>query len=226
MIKTAIVTAIFGDAYWRIADISIPTLLSYANRIGSVLKVLETRSHRGWSVYWEKFAIEDLLGEYDRVAWIDVDVIVSPLAPSIFEHTKVDAFSAFDEGVYFTDRAEQLTADAGFYGMSEALTKPRGFTYFNSGVMVLGKKHRKLLTLPLRPKPDSIMPEQTYLNLKLAESGATFHDLGITWNGLHSLRGPRERSDLNIVHYAGWLKTADWVDRVIAQMKRDLENWK
>lgn len=222
----AIVTGIFGADYWRIADVSLPTIRNYANRIGVDLVVLEQRSFPEWHPYWEKLALGRLLVGYEAVAWIDLDVVVHPEAPDLFKELHPQGFSAFDEGKFFVDRAEQLVQDAEFYDLENVITRVRPFTYFNVGVMVASRAVRSLFTPPRRVKPNSIMPEQTYLNLRMIETGFPFHDLTSKWNGLHSIHKPGERQDLHIIHYAGWMKEPDWVETMTDQMQMDLECWK
>ena len=222
----AIVTGIFGADYWRLADVSLPTIRDYANRIGVDLVVLENRSFPKWSLYWEKLALGRLLVRYDYVVWIDLDVIVNPSAPDIFQEVLPNGFSALDEGRWFVDRPDQLVQDAEFYNLENVVTRIRPFSYFNVGVMIASRAVRSLFTPPRRVKPDSIMPEQTYLNLRMIETGFPFNALDPKWNGLHSIYKPDDRRDLYVVHYAGWMRTDDWVDTMIEQMRMDLSNWK
>lgn len=228
--RNAIVTGIFGADYYRIADVSLPTIRAYANRIGAELFVLTQRVLPDkWHPYWEKLQLGRILQEYgfSRAAWIDLDTLVHQNAPSIFDDTPRNSFSALDEGKLFPDRAEQLTKDAAFYGVDEEEFRTRDFGYFNVGVMVAPWAMRGIFNAPTKPKPGSIMPEQTYLNLKLARSGFQFHNLHPKWNGFHSVYAPHKLlSELWIIHYAGWPKTSDWVDLMTAQMRIDLENWK
>lgn len=222
----AIVTGIFGADYWRIADVSLPTIRNYANRIGADLIVLEERFFPEWHPYWEKLALGRLLTGYDSVAWIDLDAIVNPDAPDIFKEFHQQGFSAFDEGRLFVDRPEQLLRDAKFYNLENVVTRPRPFAYFNVGVMVASRAVRSLFTPPRRVKTDSIMPEQTFLNLRLIETGFPFHDLTSKWNGLHSIYKAGQRGDLHVVHYAGWPRIGDWVGAMTGQMREDLAVWR
>jgi hypothetical protein len=224
--RLALVTAVFGDAYQRIAEVSLPGIRAYARRIGADFSVMEIRRFPDRHHYWEKFGAAERLGVYDRVCWLDVDLIVNPSAPSIFEVAPADAFSAFDEGRLFCDRQDQLRFDAPSYGADERMIPAWEHKYFNVGVMVFGQQHRDLFRQPTVPKRNSIMPEQTYLNLKLMMSGVKCHDLTSIWNGLHSLHGPDDRKRLNVVHYAGWPRTPDWVETMTRQMRKDLGNWK
>lgn len=222
----AIVTGIFGADYWRLADVSIPTIRNYANRISAELVVFEERRFPMWQSHWEKLALGQLLKhEYEAVAWIDLDAIVSPKAPDIFDELHPQGFSAFDEGRIFVDRQEQLVRDAEFYDLENILPRIRAFSYFNSGVMVAGKAVRSLFIPPRKAKDDSVMSEQTFLNLRLIETGFPFHDLTSMWNGLHSIHRPGERGHLHVVHYAGWPRTDGWIESMTAQMREDLSQF-
>lgn len=223
----AIVTGVFGADYWRIADVSLPSIRAYANRIGAELVVLEKqRFFPKWQSHWEKLGLGRLLAKYEYVAWIDLDAIVHPSAPDIFAEVLPNGFAAFDEGRIFVDRPEQLVKDAPFYDLENVITRIRPFSYFNSGVMVASRAVRSLFTPPRRAKDDNVMSEQTFLNLRLIETGFPFYDLTSKWNGLHSIhKTEAERRDLFVVHYAGWPRTADWVELMIEEMRRDLSYW-
>jgi hypothetical protein len=223
--RHAIVTAALGPSHAALAKVSVPLLEKYALRIGADLYVNCTRLFPDRHPYWEKFALSKFLQSYDRVAWIDIDTIVNPAAPSIFEAAPVGKFCAFDEGLVFGDRQEQLWKDSAFYGVGGDRIVGWPHKYFNVGVMVIEPSHEPLFKQPSLVKSDSIMPEQTYLNLKLAETRTPCHDLTSLWNGLHSIHAEGDRKRLNIVHYAGWPKTPDWVYRVTTQMKKDLAVW-
>lgn len=226
MKKRAIVTACIGEAYQKIANISGPTLKAYAARIEADLIVLTGRGYRDRHPYWEKFRVAEYLEFYERVCWMDLDVIVNPKAPSIFEAAPMGHFSAFDEGKVFADRQEQLWKDAGFYDFRPEQLLGWANGYFNVGVMVLEPPHLPLLLQPKVVKANSIMPEQTLLNLRLAAARTACHDLTSKWNGLHSIHKAGERSELHVVHYAGWPRTSNWVETMIAQMKEDLAAFK
>ena len=220
MNKLAIVTAIFGDSHTKLGNFTIPIMRQYASQIGADLIVLRGRKFMDRSPYWEKMRIREVLHTYERVLWMDVDVIIHPKAPSIFDDCPPGSFGAFDEGKVFVDRESNLKPESAFYGIP--LNLGRSFSYFNSGVMVADRSHADIFIQPERTMPNSIMPDQTYLNLKVQASDFPFVDLTSRWNGLHSIHGRGRRWSLWTVHYAGYPKTADWVERVLEEMKIDL----
>lgn len=218
--KLALVTAIFGDSHTRLSKLSVPIMRQYASQIKADLVTLEDRRFNDRPPHWEKMRIREVLDVYDRVTWVDVDVIIHPKAPSIFDACPIGCFGAFDEGKVFVDRVDDLGREASFYGIP--LQPTRRFTYFNSGVMVMDKSHAGIFVQPARTMPNSPMHDQSYLNLQLQATDSPFVDLTSRWNGLHSVHGRGDRRSLWTVHYAGYPKTADWVDRVLAEMKTDL----
>jgi hypothetical protein len=219
MTKLAIVTAVFGHDYGLISAVTTPTIKAWADRSGADLVLLNRRMYPHLHVHWEKFQISQLLKTYDRVCWVDNDIVVNPKAPSIFSATDPVAFAAFEEGKVFGDRVNFMASDADYYGIK--MRPERGFSYFNAGVMVMGQQHTGIYVLPTAPKAEP-MSEQTYTNLQVMRLGLHFQDLTSKWNGLHSYHGHGDRRDLWTVHYAGYPKTADWVSKVIDEMKRDL----
>jgi hypothetical protein len=221
--KKAIVTAAFGNDYARISAISMPTLEAWAKRSDADLILLDRRMYPHVHVHWEKFQMGKLLKTYDRLCWADNDIVVNPKAPSIFDATDPITFAAFEEGKVFVDRVDEMAAEADFYGIK--MRPERGFSYFNAGVMVIGQQHTGIFILPTDPKGRP-MSEQTYTNLQVMRLGLPFHDLTSRWNGLHSVHKKHDRSNLWTVHYAGYPKTADWVDRVIQEMKEDLAGFR
>ncbi len=220
----AIVTIVIGDKYERVASVSLPTVRAYADRVGAAMVVLRERAFPEYQFYWEKFQAATLLERHSRVLWVDADAIIRESAPSVFDQVPEGTFAAFDEGKYFTDRIREMEKDGPYYGiMTQRPIEERGFAYFNAGVMLFDRSHRELFLPPLNPKNEP-MSEQTYTNLAVARQGCKFQDLGIRWNGLHSLRRPDDRKDLHIVHYAGWPKVPGWVDRLTDQMRKDISN--
>lgn len=76
--KTLILTGFDGDEYGRMASCTLPLMRTYAERHGHDFRVVRLAGERPPS--WMKVAaLVDALGEYDCVAWLDIDVvIVSP----------------------------------------------------------------------------------------------------------------------------------------------------
>lgn len=210
----------FGREWWRVGAASIPTFEDYAQRIGARLVVLAGRALMGHHPHWEKMALRAVLEEFDRALWVDLDAVVRPFAPNIFEVVPEGTFAAFDEGFKF-DREDELMQGSWFYDMPVVDKSVRKFRYFNAGVMVVDRSHRDVFRLPDVCDTDTMMPEQTYVNVKVLHGGYQFQALPGEWNGFHSLYPKESRHSLNIVHYPGWPKVGQWVDRLVEEMEQD-----
>ncbi len=103
--KQAIVTLVVGDRYkseWR--RFSQPGWLAYAKRHHLDLIPLEERldtSHRsaGRSPSWQKLLIlsQDFARRYERIIWVDSDVVINPDAPLITDGVPPQRVGAVDE---------------------------------------------------------------------------------------------------------------------------------
>jgi len=87
----------------------------------------------------EKFQIHDLLADYDRILYVDADVLIHPDAPNIFERVPDQAFGAVDEcvGVEAPKREQEWRAMQRRLGRLD----PAPVAYFNAGVMVASRVH-------------------------------------------------------------------------------------
>ena len=105
--KKLVLTIAIGDEYQQIAKLTHPTLKAYAKRIGADFhSINETRISKT-SPHWEKFQIYDWLKEYDRIIYIDTDIIVRDDTPDLFEEVDYMKLGMFNEG-RFTQRGYDL----------------------------------------------------------------------------------------------------------------------
>jgi lipopolysaccharide biosynthesis glycosyltransferase len=199
--KKAIVSAAFGEFYDRMAQLTYPSFRKYANKVGADFIALRDRKFTHLTSHLEKFQLYDVLGEYDVAVWIDCDALVSYHACSIFDAVPPGHFAAVDEGkvgVIFDIEAE-LKSMAEPLGLGVPADRP--FVYFNSGVFVVYKEHRDIFDIPQKQPPTKHgLPEQTLLNLRVAQRRIPFYSLPKTWNSIWCTVGYEHD---HIVHFAG-----------------------
>ncbi|MDQ0592621.1 lipopolysaccharide biosynthesis glycosyltransferase [Chryseobacterium ginsenosidimutans] len=86
--KKAICLFIVGEKYWKIYDKNKAQLKNYAKKCGAEIKIidkpLDDQFHR--PLLSQKLLIPTATLEYDIVLFLDVDIIISDMAPSIFEY--------------------------------------------------------------------------------------------------------------------------------------------
>ena len=220
-----VLTIAIGDDYRRIASLTHPTFRAYADRIGASFHCISEVLLSESSPIWEKFQIYDLLGKYDRVLYVDTDILISWDAPDLFQLVPQSHLGLFEEG-HCTDRPIKLIQDAGIaYG--EDLSRWNG-KYYNAGVIVASRCHREVFTPPEKQIQTSCFIDQDYVNLRIAKSGFDVFTLDHRFNHMSCTPGDRLKS--YFIHYAGggW-SGADTgeksrIDRTIDTMKKDLDS--
>lgn len=103
--KTALVTLAIGDYHHELwHKVSRRSWRAYVERHGYDLIVLdrpldESPRARSRSPAWQKLLIlnPEICGRYDRVVWVDSDILINPLAPGILEGVPVEKIGAVDE---------------------------------------------------------------------------------------------------------------------------------
>ncbi len=216
MTEHAIIVTNVGSADTAIW--SRPLMQRYCDRFGlDYVEIRDTAfSFKGVDpdynyLNFEKFQAFDALSRYERILRLDTDVLISPAAPNIFDQVPESCM-----GVVYEDcgnKAEKRHAD-----MEEVAREFQGspwnrHRYFNSGVMVVSRRHRDVFRLTPqdrraiesgrlgRPK------EQNLCNWKVREAGCPIHELDYRFNHMRMFserwNGAPHRLGSYFVHYAG-----------------------
>ena len=217
----AIVTIVNGEKYEKIWGLTEPFFIRYAEKCDADLIVLKGTEGKDLpSAHWLKFSIYDLLHkEFDRVAFIDADIIIRDDAPSLFDVVPEHEFGIFDEGE-FTSRSICIHEVMKVYKVEEF--RYDGHTYYNTGVMVVSRRHRHIFKVIEEVKPlRNSFGEQTFLNMKIMISGCPVHKLNFRYNRMSLMDRILgvSRLDSYLIHYAG-----DG-DKLFPKMERDIKCW-
>ena len=230
--KLGIVTIVAGEKYQKIWERSESFFNAYADKIGADLLVLKDLPPLP-SAHWAKFSIHELLKKkYDRIAFIDADILIRPDAPSLFDLVPEDQFGIFNEGTY-SPRAMCIHEVKKVFNVE--LPKWDGKTYYNTGVMVVSRAHRHIFNITEEIKPlRNSFGEQTYLNMKIMANDVKVFSLPFKFNRMSLMDRiiGVSRLDSYLVHYAGFDimfgegKTLEAMDRDIKRWKRDAPEFK
>lgn len=194
--RQAIVTVLVGETYvetWRV--MCQPNWQAYADRHGFDLIViahLPDMSERGQgrSPAWQKLLVLDQpwSGAYERIVWVDADIVISNHAPNILavvpDPARIGAslsgaqFSEAEKHIYFerlhkvvveprlADLAWQFTEDNGF---AESEIDREGARMLNTGVLVMNpRRHNALLKEIYASDSASRLYEQPALSHEIA----------------------------------------------------------
>ncbi len=213
----AVVTITVGDVYNKIAEYTHPTIKMYASKIGAeFINITESTCS---TPHWDKFKIYDLLNKYERIIYIDTDILVREDCPNLLDIVSIGSFGAFNEAPFTDGRAIVFNRALNDYGIS--LNKWDG-SYYNTGVMVLSQIHKYLFKKPELEIPNFY--EQSYINIILAKNNVKMHSLPYDFNRM-SCMDPYvgiDRHNAYIIHYAGFPN----ISTVINIINKDVDIWK
>ncbi len=187
----AIVTLCIGEEY-KLGQVTHPLLRSYADRVGADFIVISEPKINLGNHNFEKYQIYDLFEQYDRILYIDTDIIVTPECPNLFEIVSEKEFGAFvvSEHTYFHDGAiKKIQSKLGDIGWERK--------YFNAGVMVVSKQHSKIFNKSYEliewAKETGAFYDQTLLNYTIQKMDIPIHDIGYQFNHTTDAKNSRAR---------------------------------
>lgn len=221
----ALATITIGTKYTQIANITHPFLRRYANKIGADFVVIDDTSEEfnvgsemnadGIPPHFAKFKVNHLFDKYDRIIFVDTDLIIRPDCPDLFSIVPEDKFGIFCEGVLIPQRKRDLLAASEIYSVPlfgiPDITKWKG-QYYNTGVMVISKQHKTVLSPPdfnnmkeIEGETALDRTEQGWLNLQLINGEIPIHNLEYKFNHMSVVDNftGEHRLCSYIVHYAG-----------------------
>lgn len=76
---------LIGDYLPKMCSVTIPTIKSYAEKIGAEFKILTDRKFPNWNIMYEKFQIHELGKDADWNFYFDADIILHPRMPDLSE---------------------------------------------------------------------------------------------------------------------------------------------
>jgi len=171
-----VLTICIGAHYQSIAAITHQSIGVYATKIGADFMVITDQQHL--SPHWEKFRIFDLLNRYDRILYIDTDVLITHDCPDLFKIVPNDMIGAFNEGQYFDRKYKN---------------------YYNAGVMVIPRCRKDIFIKP-EAEQGNIYTffEQDFINDRINSRGYPVYNLSHKFNKMDFIQAPGY-----IIHKAG-----------------------
>lgn len=173
--KYALVTVVVGEEGERLHASSGPAMRAYADRMGVDIVVLRWPGHPDWPMS-AKFGIGRVLDHYERIAYVDADVLLRKSSVNLFDMCNPDEMGVVDE-LQFHRMQPKLGREVAY----QQFRKDMGFQtvrhlpwYFNAGVMVVPRSHSSLLLPPPIPMPTLHCAEQDHTNAMLLDSGMKY----------------------------------------------------
>jgi hypothetical protein len=212
MKSNAVVTLVTTPEWDALARVTLPSQRHYAARIGADFVILDKRIHA--HPHYDKWQIYDLFDTYDRILYLDADMIVRQDCPNLFNCVPHDAVGGENELKSCPAQAQQLERFCERVGIGSL---PCPF-YINGGMFLASANHREVFRKPEVVVSDLPWPEQSHFNARLIGEKHKVFLLPSCFNDRHRQGDYLWRS--YILHYSCMSHQA----RVDAAT-RDLASW-
>ena len=184
----ALITLAIGS--FPYAEISHPSMRAYAERIGCDFIAITGDAPDKVSAHSRKLEIANHLMTYDRIIYVDGDVMINKNCPDLFAEVPPDKIGAtVEEEPFFRERSRFLRDACKLYDVTideEQLSHER---WFNSGVMVVSRCHAPMFGVAEGVKIQRCngFVDQAFLNAMRIRCGVSLHDLGLGNNYIASV---------------------------------------
>ena len=213
---------------------SLKVFEKYCEKYNLDLEVMTDYKINYYDLGFEKFRVLDMFDKYDRVVYVDGDVLITPHAPNIFEeYPDPSYFYGFHENGYCIESDRDPLINLCMVELDKTFCLwPKEWNgkkrYFNSGILLFSKEHREALSKfsYYAPKLQQYWgTDQTTLNCIITFENVKFKNLSWDWN-----RGDLSAPDWNLmrykanfIHYSG--RGYDFVEGIgkYNMLKKDLD---
>lgn len=226
--SVAIVSGAYGEKYLRMADVTWPNQRTYAKRIGASFHEISLRRYPNATPHWEKLQLRKFLGEFDRVMWLDCDVVIRADCPNLFEMVPKSMLGAWDESKNGPwNYPSFISRWAALLGIT---SPPYPGWHANTGVMVLSPEHEFLFGDPPGFPGYDLLWDQGWINFGAALKKTSLMDIGSRFN--HMFIAPGDRFSSYIMHYCGTVNGSGYAKEIapggdhVSLIRSDLERWK
>lgn len=198
------------------------TFARYARRVNADLMIHRHRTCQLSNIYvhdrfyqnrlaqTEKFHLAQLLRSYDRVLFLDADILITPQARDIFAaYPNQSRFMMFNEGGLQDYQAEIDSIQTVLPPLTTWQRNAMGWPdYYNSGVMLASQPanvfaHVDFAELSLIFNK-VFHYDQTYINYLIQKHQIPMQPLEANFNRMCQMPNPEARFDADFIHYAGF----------------------
>lgn len=213
-----------GDVF-KLCSLSQPTMTHYARRIGADFHIFSQREWPELHLYFAKFQIRHLFDQYDRILFVDADVLIRGDAPNIFDVVPYGSLGACNEGPRLGKLGLSWINE--LWGAAGGV--PDGWTwdgvYFNAGVLVVDRTHIPLLQKPYKTLERVRYGDQGVLNLYHQQRKFPWFDLPTEFNYMAMCRPnvPLEEicQEAHFAHISAFR-----IEQRVQMMTQILREWK
>ena len=198
-------------------DEAYETVKAYAKRVGADYFHMEEElvdvpmKGAGARVYFQKYYFLDLLNDYDKVLYVDADVVIRETCPNLFLKPPDRFYGVLEANRQGFHRLVEEFLETSDWHCDWHMTDGL-YEYFNAGLFLVSRELRDRyfadFTLPEKPMK---FYDQTWLNYWLQRARVPWEDLGTKFNFLLNYYARKSaedgRFDAHIIHYTGPTKS-------------------
>ena len=102
--RLAVINIAIGEHYQQLSTLTHPTIRRYADRIGADFIAITEQKVSLTTPHWEKFQLLDYLNDYDRILYVDTDVLIRKNCPNIFDAVPETHLGIYNEAPFVAGR--------------------------------------------------------------------------------------------------------------------------
>jgi len=202
---------------------TLPIQKMWAKKWGADYMVLDDPAYSRRAMWcYRTLIFYDLFEEYDRILYLDADLIINKSCPNIFDIVPYDTIGAVleDKGSRRKERLDRIKRTKAHLG---DIDWQEGF--FNMGVYIVSKVHRDMFQRVDGKLWEDMGWDSPFYSYQIARLGYKYIDLGYKFNHMSMFsepwNGSPSRFDSYIIHYAGGAKFPDKGKRNMEQVLID-----
>ena len=179
--KLLIVTISLGNRPWfkRVKKL----MKLYAKKCGTDFHIINDNYQGDMQSRIRKLDIGNFLDKYDRVLFLDDTVIINPHSPNIFNIVPYNKIGVTLEKEPYYNKKNILINSLNYYQIP--IDIKNDYIWFNSGVILISKVHKKLFEIPTIPiKKIGNYVDQAIFNSNRYKHNIPIIDLGLRYNYL------------------------------------------
>lgn len=192
----AVITLCIGNGFDQMARLTHPLMRDYADKVHADFIVIDKPELGVSPIHYEKYQLASFLKKYERVLFVDTDIVIRPDSPDLFEYVPENMFGAYLASKHSDCHdisLRDIQNELGDLGWEK--------DYFNSGVMMLSQAHKSLFDLS--HGCFNGFYEQTQINYNLKKLKLPFFDIGFQYNHVELIGEPIAKKTSYFIHYAG-----------------------
>jgi hypothetical protein len=192
-----------------------PSHVAAARRWGAAYRVIPGPHNDPFPMRL-KWGLSNLLRWYDRVVFLDADVLVAPDCPDLFALVPAGAVGVRDDWPHLTKTAWVVEEMAAVRAAAGLPPRP-AVTCYNTGVLVLDAAHAGLVAAPPAELPSHHCAEQHWFNVRVEEEAPAVFPLPPELHWL-PLMGEAARARAKVRHLAGQVDRTRKLAEAAAEM--------